>query len=52
MCLTPFIRKNSAKSDDTNCGSLSDTVCSGSPYATKSCRRTSTTLEVVVECIS
>ena len=38
MCFTPFIRKNSSKSRDTNWGPLSETICSGSPYTAKRCQ--------------
>ena len=35
MCLIPFICRNEANSAETNCGLLSETNCSGRPYAAK-----------------
>ena len=35
MCLTPFCSIKVPNSSDTNCGPLSDTSCSGTPYLAK-----------------
>ena len=43
---------NCANSSDVNCGPLSDTSCSGIPYAANSCRSILTVLVVEVQFIS
>ena len=51
-CLTLFLLRKSAISDNTNWGPLSDTSCSGRPYAAKIYLRMLTIFSVVVLIIS
>ena len=52
ICFTPFSWKNSDNSAEMNCGSLSETNCSGEPYTANRCLRTSMVLCTLVEVIS
>ena len=52
MCLMPFIFINKSNSCDTNCGPLSDTNCSGRPYAENNRLNSSMVLVAVVLDIS
>ncbi len=52
MCFTRLLLRNHSNSSETNCGPLSDTSCSGRPYAANNFRNSLMVAEDVVVLIS